>query len=362
MDVLTRLELIRNVGEEIITLEELRQLLETNPKPVAYDGFEPSGLAPIHFGIYRAINLKDLIKAGVHFKLFLADWHAWVNNKMGGDLERIRKVGEYFVEVWRAAGIDMSKVELVWASDICSKREYWKKMIIIGKNTTIKRATRALTIMGRKEGEMQEVAQYLYPLMQAADIFELDVDICQLGLDQRRANILAREVAERMKWKRPVAVHHHMLMGLQGKKQAEGFETNAEMDAEISSKMSKSRPESAIFVHDSFNEIKAKIAKAYCSPKDVDNNPMLEYCKYIIFRHFKEMKIERPAKFGGDISFGNYKELEDAFRTGELHPADLKNAVAIYLDKIVEPIRNHFERNKKSRELYEFVRQQEITR
>jgi malic enzyme len=40
---------------------------------------------------FGAINLEDLLKAGVHFKLWIADSFAWINNKMGGDLEKIRK-------------------------------------------------------------------------------------------------------------------------------------------------------------------------------------------------------------------------------------------------------------------------------
>src|SRR5512136_1001606 len=131
MDIETKLELIRRVGEEIITEQELVELLETKEHPVAYDGFEPSGLAHVPFGIYRAINLDDLIEAGIRFKLLIADWHAWINNKMGGDLEKIRKVGEYFIEVWKAAGVDMEKVEVVWASDIVSSAEYWHKVILI---------------------------------------------------------------------------------------------------------------------------------------------------------------------------------------------------------------------------------------
>ena len=43
MDIETRLQLIRSVGEEIVTEQELRELLETKEHPVAYDGFEPSG-------------------------------------------------------------------------------------------------------------------------------------------------------------------------------------------------------------------------------------------------------------------------------------------------------------------------------
>ncbi len=359
MDIETRLEIIKGVGEEIVTEQELRGMLETKTRLIAYDGFEPSGLAHLPFGVFRPLLIKDLDKAGVHFKLWLADWFAWINNKMGGDLEKIQKVGEYFIEVWKSAGV--KNVEYIFASKSMDQ-EYWKKVILVAKNTTVSRVTRCLTIMGRKEGEMRETAQYFYPMMQCTDIFHLDVDLTQLGLDQRRANILAREIAPKLGWKKPVVVSHHMLMGLEGVKTPEGFEENAALDAAISSKMSKSKPQTCIFVHDNREEIKAKIAGAYCAPKDVDNNPMLDYSMHIVFRAFKAMKIDRSSKFGGPIEFENYRELEKAFRSGAVHPADLKNAVADHLDMLIKPVREHFESNKKARELYEFVKKQKVTR
>lgn len=362
MDIEKRMALIGRVGEEIITKEELRQLLETKQKPIAYDGFEPSGLAHLPFAIYRSINLEDMLKAGVHVKLFLADWFAWINNKMGGDLAAIQKVGEYFLEVWKAAGVDMNKVEVVWASEHAADREYWKKVVLIAKNTSVLRTTRALTIMGRKEGELKETAQYFYPMMQCADIFQLQADICQLGIDQRRANILAREIGEKLGWWKPVVVSHHMLLGLEGAKQPEGYDENKKVDMEISSKMSKSKPQSAIFVHDAKADIEKKIKDAYCPEKIVENNPILDYCRHIIFRKFKEMKIERPSKFGGDISLSEYEELEAMYRKGLLHPLDLKNATAQHIELLIKPIREHFEKNKKARDLFEFIKKQEVTR
>lgn len=356
MDVEKRLELIKGVGEEIVTEQELRELLETKSHPIAYDGFEPSGLAHLPFGVFRPLLLNDLEKAGVHFKLYIADWFGWLNNKMGGDLEKIRKVGEYFIEVWKAAGV--KNAEFVWASDVMADREYWKKVMLIAKNTTLNRANRMLTIMGRVEGEMQEVAQYFYPMMQTADIFQLEADICQLGLDQRRANMLAREVGPKLGWHKPVVVSHHMLMGLGGVKQPEGFEENKSMDIEISSKMSKSKPQTAIFVHDSKEEIKKKILGAFCPEKQAEN-PVMEYSRHLIFRKYGKMKIER--KFGGDLEFFSYQELAEAYNKGDIHPLDLKNAVANDLDKMIVPIREHFEKGKAS-ELYDFVRRQTVTR
>lgn len=358
MGIESRLELVKSVGEEIITEQELRELLETKQHPVAYDGFEPSGLAHIAFGVFRPLLLDDLQKAGIRFKMFIADWHAWINNKMQGDFDKIQNVGKYFIEVWKAAGV--RGVEYVWSSELAEEPDYWKKVILIAKHTTVQRATRALTIMGRKEGELKETAQYFYPMMQTADIFQLEADICQLGLDQRRANMLAREIGPKLGWWKPVIVSHHMLMGLEGIKQPEGYEENQKLDAEISSKMSKSRPQTAVFVHDSAEQIKQKISNAFCPQKETENNPVLEYCKYMVFRKFGKMKVERPKKFGGDVAFDSYSELEEAFSNG-LHPADLKAATSAYMDKMIAPVRKHFEHGK-AKELYDFVRKQEVTR
>jgi tyrosyl-tRNA synthetase len=361
MDVETKLELIKQVGEEIITEKELRELLETKDHPIAYDGFEPSGTAHIPFGIYRAMNIETLLEAGLKVKLWLADWFAWINNKMGGDLEKIHKVGEYFIEVWKAAGVDTAKVEFLWASKNMDQ-EYWKRVILIAKNTTLTRMFRCLTIMGRKKGELQETAQLFYPAMQVSDIFQLKCDICQLGLDQRRANILAREVGPKIGLWKPVCAHHHMLMGLEGPQKPGGFETKKDLDVAISSKMSKSKPETCIYVHDSKEEIKRKLHIAFCPPKIVENNPILDYSKHIIFRKFDSLEIKRPPKYGGSHEAQSYDEVEREYRKGQIHPLDLKNAVAEKLDELIKPIREHFVKNERAKELYRLVKQQKITK
>ncbi|MFH0897875.1 MAG: tyrosine--tRNA ligase [Candidatus Bathyarchaeota archaeon] len=361
MDVEKRMKLIKRVGEEIVTEQELRELLERKSHPIAYDGFEPSGLAHVPFGIYRAINLEDLIKAGIRFKLLIADWHAWINDKMSGDPEKIRKVGEYFIEVWKAAGVDINRVKVVWASDLTDSGDYWRKVILIAKNTTLNRAIRGLTIMGRTRAELKETAQLFYPMMQSADIFHLEADICQLGLDQRRANVLAREVGPKLGWWKPVIISHHMLMGLEGVKEPEGYDENRRIDVQISSKMSKSKPSTCIYVHDDAAQIRRKILSAYCPEKTVEGNPVLEYCKYIVFRRLKKLKVERQLKFGGDLEVNGYCELESLFKEGKIHPLDLKNATAKTMNVIIEPVRKHFESGK-AKQLYEFVRGESATR
>lgn len=361
MDIETRLKLIKSVGEEIITEQELRELLETKQHPIAYDGFEPSGIGHLGSGLLRAIQLKDLLDAGIKFKFWIADWFAWLNNKMGGDLELIKNVGEYLIEVWKACGVDVKKVDILWTSEVIKDPEYWKLVISVSKLTTIERMIRASTIMGRKQAEMQYTAQLLYPAMQTADPFYLNVDILQLGVDQRRCGILSREVGPKLNLWKPVCVYHHLLIGLQGPVKMGGFETKEDLDKEIASKMAKSIPKSFISVHDSQSEINNKIMGAFCPEKVTEHNPMLEICKYIIFKKRKVFIIERPKKFGGAIEFSSYAELEKMYREGKLHPADLKQGVAKTLNDILAPVRKHFEHGK-AKELYDFMRKQEVTR
>ncbi|MBW6451194.1 MAG: tyrosine--tRNA ligase [DPANN group archaeon] len=361
MDIETRIKLIENIGQETVTQDDLRTLLETKKHPVAYDGFEPSGVAHLPF-VVRALNISDLLKAGVKFKLFLADWHAYLNNKMGGDIENIRKVGLYFTEVYKALGVDFNKVELIWAKDIMDQ-DYMERVLKISKETSINRMLRCTTIMGRTEKDSLSTGQLIYPAMQCADIFKLDVDICQLGLDQRRINMLAREVGPKLGWWKPVVISHPMLMGLKPTTIDNlQFDENSVIDSQIQMKMSKSKPETCIYIHDSKEDIVKKIKNAYCPEKVVENNPMLDYAKGIIFKKYDVFKIERPDKFGGDLEVLSYDELEKLFVYGKIHPLDLKNSVAFYLNELISPAREHFEKNKKAAELYEIVKTQKITR
>lgn len=365
MDVETRLKLIKEVGEEIIGEDQLIELLKEKEYLVAYDGFEPSGKIHIAQGLLRVINVNKLTKAGVKFKFWVADWFALMNNKLGGDLEKIQTVGKYFIEVWKACGMDMENVEFLWASQNMNQ-EYWLRVLKIGNLNTVTRITRCAQIMGRSEDASLSASQIFYPCMQASDIFELKVDIAQLGLDQRKVNVLAREVAPKLGEKKPIAVHHHMLMGLT--QPANSGTQNSDKplsgaDAAIAKKMSKSNPNSAIFMTDTEKEIKKKFNKAYCPEGEVNDNPVLEYAKYIVFELLDgPFIIERPEQFGGNISFNSYEELEETFIKGNLHPADLKSGMAKYINQFLEPVRAHFENNPEAKALLEQVEKYNITR
>ena len=358
MDIESRIDLIKQVGEEIITEEELKHLLQTKEHPIAYDGFEPSGNMHIAQGILRAINVNKMVKAGVKFKMLVADWFAWMNDKLGGDLEKIKLTGEYYIQMWKACGMDIKGVEFIWSRDLVKQEGHWKTTIDIARNSTVQRILRTSQIMGRKSTETLSAAQVIYPCMQAADIFHLKCDICQLGMDQRKVNVLAREVGPKLGFWKPVIVSHHMILGLSEPK----VTSKDSYDRLLDLKMSKSKPESAIFMNDSEEDIKKKIAKAYCPAKIVEENPMMEYSKYLIFEKFSTIEIKRAEKFGGDLVIENYQELEKLYREGKIHPMDLKNAVAYYINEMIEPVRKSFEKDSKLKKLLETIKGFEVTR
>ena len=357
MNINERLNLVRQVGEEIVSEEELIELFNSKQKYIAYDGFEPSGRLHIAQGLLRAINVNKMIDSGAEFKMLVADWHAWANNKMGGDLDKIQTIGKYMIEVWRASGMNLDHVEFIWFSEkMVSDPEYWKIVMKISRESTLKRIIRCGQIMGRQEGEVQQASQILYPCMQAADIFYLNADVAQLGVDQRKVNMLAREVAPKLGLKKPIVVSHKMLAGLK-----EPPKTDTNVDRMIAMKMSKSQPNTAIFMDDDEKSVIKKINKAYCPEAIVKDNPVLEYSKYIIFPLLKTMAIERPEEWGGNLTFNSYQELETAFVNKELHPADLKRTVGLQINILLEPVRKHFESGR-AKELLEKVRGFTVTR
>ncbi|KAJ3695392.1 hypothetical protein LUZ60_000769 [Juncus effusus] len=144
MTVEEKFQLVRSIGEECIQEEELRNLLAKKPNPICYDGFEPSGRMHIAQGVMKTLNVNKLTSAGCKVKIWIADWFALMNNKMGGDLKKIRKIGEYLIEIWKAMGMNQQNVEFVWSSDEINKRadEYWPLVIDISRRNTLHRIIR----------------------------------------------------------------------------------------------------------------------------------------------------------------------------------------------------------------------------
>ena len=329
---------ILSVGEECIREEELESLIKANKFIYCYDGFEPSGRMHIAQGLLKVLNVNRLIDSGCIFIFWVADWFAMLNNKMMGDLDKIKTVGKYFIEIWKAAGMKMSNVKFLWASEFINQRpeEYWMQVMSIAKNNSLARIKKCCTIMGRNEADDLSVAQMFYPCMQCTDVFFMDVDICQLGMDQKKVNMLARDVADKNQ-KKPVILSSHMLPGLK----------------EGQLKMSKSDPENAIFMADSEKDVRRKIKKAYCPEGVVKDNVVLEYTKFFIFPFLGKFELLREEEHGGNVTYKTYAELEKDFVDLKVYPLDLKHNFSTQLNTILEPIRKHFREDPYARQIFE---------
>ena len=318
MDNDKRMELIKRNTEEIVTEEELRKLLGKKKNPVVYCGYEPNG--PLHLGHFVTIlKLMDLQKAGFKVKVLLADVHALLNRK--GNEKEIAKEVELWRKTLKAIGL---KCEIVLGSDFQFEKDYQLDVMKLAQNSTINRGLRSMQEIAR-DVENATISQLMYPIMQVVDIKYLGVDIALGGLEQRKVHMIGKDLSKILGYDF-IALHTPLITSLKGPGQ----------------KMSKSIIGSGISIVDSKEEIENTIKNAYCPAQDVKDNPILQIAKLIIFPMAGKMIIKRDKRFGGDLTFKDYPELEKFYSLAKLHPLDLKSAVALELEKIIAPIRKNF--------------------
>ena len=215
------------------------------------------------------------------------------------------------------------------ASEVVTGEGYWEMVLRVSKVSSLKRMRRALSIMGRDEVDGdKDMSKFFYPAMQATDIYALDADLALGGMDQRHAHMLARDAADKLKLRKPVALHTPLLGSLSGP---------GRMDTDA--KMSKSDPSGTLLIHDSKKKLTKKLSKAYC-PLERDGNPVLDLWEHLLEPVLGSITIERPEKFGGDLKFKSYEDLESSYLSGNLHPLDLKNGTAAALFQVVKPFQD----------------------
>lgn len=362
-DLQKRLKLITRNTQEVLTKDTLEKLIASGTELRHYIGFEISGKVHLGTGLISMGKVADFLQAGVKCTLFLADFHSYLNNKLGGNWNNIRKATEnYFKEGLIASlkcfGVNVDKeikggnLQFVTGKDLYQNNLiHWETFMEVGKHLTLSRNLRSISIMGKKQGTEVDMATLFYPPLQVADIFSLGVNLIHAGMDQRKAHVIARQVAKKLTINplkdvkgyviAPIAIHHNLIAGLDSPKETASSDKK---DLAIDLKMSKSKPDSAIFVHDSPKTIKQKIQKAYCPPKEIKLNPIINWVEFLIFWGQKEgiLKIKRPDKFGGDKTYQNIDQLKDDYQKGNLHPQDLKLAISAWLIKKLRPARDHF--------------------
>jgi len=329
MDLKKRLELIKRNTDEIIGEAELVKLLKDKKKPVVYWGTAPTGKP--HVGYFLpALKIADLLKAGFHVKILLADLHAALDNVPWLVLEHRYDYYKKIIPLMiQAIGVNTKDLEFVKGSEVQLKPEYMYDVLQMSSFTSVRGATKAASDVV-KLGDNPRLSGLIYPLMQAVDEQYLNVDAQLGGTDQRKIMVLARESLPKIGYKPRIEIMNPMIPGLIGKK------------------MSASDEKSKIDLLDDEKTVKRKINSADCVAGN-SNNGIMAFLKYVIMiiKGDKKEKfvVKRDKKFGGDLKYGNYAEIEKDFISKKLHPLDLKNAVADELSKMLKPIQ------KKKKEL-----------
>ncbi|MFB6106726.1 MAG: tyrosine--tRNA ligase [Halobacteriaceae archaeon] len=321
MDTYERLT--RNAAE-VVTEDELRAMADDPEGKRAYVGYEPSGV--LHLGhLLTATKLMDLQDAGFEVVVLLADVHAYLNGK--GSFDDIRETAERMREQFLAYGLDESATEFVYGSEFQLAEDYVLDLHALELETSLSRAERAMAAIAGDE--TSRVSHVVYPLMQALDIVSLDVDLAVGGMEQRKVHMLARDTLPALGYDAPTCLHTPLIADL-----ATGV-----------GKMSTSEGVS-ISLEDATEDIHEKVMNAYCPPTrapDPDDegrdreNPVLQLFRYHVFPRVDAVTVERPEKYGGDVTYASYEDLADALESGDLHPQDAKETLASELDDLVAP-------------------------
>ena len=324
MDIDKKLRYIKRNTEEIITEEELVELLKNKKKPAVYLGTAITGRPHVAYFLW-VLKLADFLKAGFNVKLLLADLHGALDNTPWDLLEKRYEYYSIVVSaMFKSIGADISNFEIIKGSIFQKDAEYFYDVLRMSTMASVHDAKKAGSDVV-KQSDNPKLSGLIYPIMQALDEEYLKVDIQYGGTDQRKIFMFAREYLPKVGYKRRVEVMTPLIPGL------------------IGEKMSASDEESKIDLLDSEEVIKKKLNKAYCPEGVVEGNGVFSFIKYIIMvikgDRNEEFVIERLEKWGGNVSYKNYEELEKDFKEKKVHPMDVKLALVKEINRLLDPVR-----------------------
>ncbi len=337
MNLKEKLKLVKRNTEEIITEKELKNLLKKK-NPVVYWGTAPTGR--VHVGYFLPmLKIADLLKAGFKVKILLADLHAALDNVSWSVLDKRYDYYEAVIPlIIRAVGVDTKNLDFVKGSDFQLAPEYTYDVLQMASYASVRDANKAASEVV-KQKKSPRLSGLIYPIMQAVDEQYLNVDAQLGGTDQRKIMVLARENLPKIGYEKRVEIINPIIPGLVGKK------------------MSASDEKSKIDLLDSEKEVEEKVKNADMVEGKIDNGVMA-FLKYVIMTikndKNEEFVVKRKKKYGGDISYKSYEDVEKDFMNKKLHPLDLKKAVAKEINELLKIFRkNNQKLEKRAKKAYD---------
>jgi tyrosyl-tRNA synthetase len=331
-DAEEKYNLITRNLQEVLGEKELKELLEKNKEVSIYWGTMPTGSISIAY-FFPMLKVADFLRAGCKVKILLADLHALLDSVHWDILEkRTNYYQKAVLTILKTIGVDTKKLEFVKGSELQLNKDYFHDLLKLSTLTSVHDSTKAASEAVKSAmGENVKLSGMIYPLMQALDEEYLKID-CQFGgVDQRKILVYAREFLPKIGYKPRIELMNPMIRGLVGEK------------------MSSSIKSTKIDLLDDEETVKKSIKKADCVEGD-PNNGLMALMKYLVFV-IKEQKneklvIKRDKKFGGDVKYSNYEELEKDFVEKKLHPMDLKESVGNEINILLKDFRENKELHK----------------
>ncbi len=333
MDPLEKYKLITRNLQEVVGDDELMQILEQGDLKL-YWGTATTGRPHVAYFL-PIVKIADFLKAGCKVKILFADLHAYLDDQksMWDQLQHRTEYYEFLIkEMLKSIGVPLTKLEFVRGTDYQLGTEYSLDMYKLAALSSFKESKKAGAEVV-KQSDNPKMSSLLYPILQALDEHYLEVDAQFGGVDQRKIFMFAREYLEKVGYSKRIHLMNPMIPGLTG------------------NKMSSSEEASKIDLLDDAKTVVKKMNKAYCEEGVIEGNGVLAFLQNIIFpileNKGESFVIKRDKKYGGDLTFESYKQVEKEFRNKKLHPADLKAGVAVELNKILDPLRKAFKSSEK---------------
>ncbi|KAH9979813.1 hypothetical protein BJV74DRAFT_779789 [Russula compacta] len=359
-----RYQLITRRLQEVLGGDAIKTLLVQGKTPKCYWGTAPTGRP--HVGYFVPLTkIADFLRADVEVKVLLADIHAFLDN-LKAPLELVGHRTKYYkfllLAIFESLGIPTSRLIFVEGSSYQLTKEYNLDNYRLCATVTEHDAKKAGAEVV-KQVESPLLSGLLYPGLQALDEQYLDVDFQFGGVDQRKIFTFAELYLPRLGYAKRAHLMNAMVPGLAG------------------GKMSSSDPDSKIDFLDSPDAVRRKVKRAFCEEGNVADNGVLAFVEAVLIP-ISELRLEcaaasggtevggggeeqkeksfafedapagtvfsvsRDEKYGGPMHFSTYDALRGAFERRDVHPKDLKGAVADALVSLLDPIRRRFEESK----------------
>ncbi|KAJ8956846.1 hypothetical protein NQ318_014260 [Aromia moschata] len=314
--------------QEVLGEDKIKSILKERDLKI-YWGTATTGKPHVAYFVPMT-KIADFLRAGAEVTILFADLHAYLDN-MKAPWELLALRVQYYEHTIKAMlqsiGVPLEKLKFVKGTSYQLSKEYtldvYRLCSVITEHDAKKAGAEVV-----KQVDHPLVSGLLYPGLQALDEEYLKVDAQFGGIDQRKIFTFSEKYLPQLGYQKRAHLMNPMVPGLTG------------------SKMSSSEEESKIDLLDSPSNVKKKLKKAFCEPGNVENNGILSFVKHVLFPLFKDdekFTIRRKPENGGDAIFEDYGKLEQAFAKEDVHPADLKAAVEVYINRLLEPIRKVFE-------------------